>query len=155
MTVEEAFGFFRGQKRIQTRLKLLIDAGLGYIQLGQPVSTMSVGEAQRLKLAAFLGSSSSRRTLFIMDEPTAGLHPADVSRLIETFNALIDIGHSLIVIEHHLLMMIRADHMIDLGPGAADSGGQVVATGTPEEIAGSPESVTGRYVRGALEGVEV
>ncbi len=146
MTVEEAFGFFRGRKRIQTRLKLLIDAGLNYIQLGQPVSTMSSGETQRLRLAAFLGTSTSRHTLFIMDEPTAGLHPADVARLIESFNALIDIGHSLIVIEHHLLMMARADHMIDLGPGPAGDGGHVVAAGTPEAVAENPASVTGTYL---------
>ncbi len=152
MTVDEAFGFFRGHRRVQTRLKFLKDAGLDYVQLGQPVSTLSVGEAQRLRLAAFLGSSSSKRTLFIMDEPTSGLHLADVVRLAESFNTLIDVGHSLIVIEHNLLMMARADHIIDLGPGPADLGGRVVAAGTPEEIRDHPGSVTGQYLQGVLSG---
>jgi excinuclease ABC subunit A len=146
MTVEEAFGFFRGRKRVQSRLKLLIDAGLGYIELGQPVGTMSIGEAQRLRLASFLATGSSRRTLFVMDEPTSGLHPVDVLRLIESFNALIDVGHSLIVIEHNTLMMAHADHVIDIGPGPADDGGQIVATGTPEQVAASETSITASYL---------
>jgi excinuclease ABC subunit A len=147
LTVDEAFGFFRGHRKVQSRLKLLKDAGLDYVCLGQPLSTLSAGEAQRLKLAAFLGSSKSRRTLFIMDEPASGLHLADVTRLIGSFNALIDVGHSLIVIEHNLLMMRRADHLIDLGPGPAGAGGQVVVCGTPEQIAACPESITGRYLQ--------
>ncbi len=146
MTVDDGFAFFRGHKRVQTRLKLLKDVGLGYVQLGQPVSTLSTGEAQRLKLAAFLGAGGAKRTLFIMDEPTSGLHMADVVRLIDCFDALIDVGHSLIVIEHHLLMMAHADHIIDVGPGAADAGGRIIATGTPEEISENDESVTGRYL---------
>lgn len=152
MTVDEAFGFFRGHRRIQSRLKLLKDAGLNYVPLGQTVRTLSSGEAQRLKLASWLGSSSSKQTLFVMDEPTAGLHLADVSRLIESFHALIDVGHSLVVVEHNLLMMARADYIIDLGPGPADQGGRLVASGTPEEIAACSDSVTGRYLRQVLKG---
>ena len=152
MTVDEAFGFFRGHKKVQKRLKLLKDAGLDYINLGQPLSTLSSGESQRLRLASFLGSSTSKRTLFIMDEPTCGLHLADVRRLITSFNALIDVGHSIIVIEHNLMMMAWADHIIDLGPGPAADGGQVVATGTPEHLCTIPESTTGRYLKPGLDG---
>ncbi len=150
MTVEKAFGFFRGHKKVQKRLKLLKDAGLDYMNLGQPLSTLSTGEAQRLRLASFLGSSTSKRTLFIMDEPASGLHLADVRRLITSFNALIDVGHSLIVIEHNLMMMAWADHLIDLGPGPADDGGQVVATGTPEHVCTVTQSVTGRFLKATL-----
>lgn len=151
MTANEAFSFFRGNHRVQARLKLLKDVGLGYVQIGQPVSTLSVGEAQRLKLAAFLGRGGQKRTLFIMDEPTTGLHMADVIRLIDCFDALIDVGHSLIVIEHNLLMLAHADHIIDLGPGPAEAGGMVVATGTPEEICENEQSVTGQYLKPLLQ----
>ncbi len=151
MTANQAFSFFRGHKKVQARLKLLGDVGLSYVQIGQPVSTLSSGEAQRLKLAAFLGRGSQKRTLFIMDEPTAGLHMADVVRLIDSFDALIDVGHSLIVIEHNQLMLAHADHIVDLGPGPADSGGMVVATGTPEEISENENSITGRYLKTLLQ----
>ncbi len=151
MTAAEAFSFFRGSIKVQARLKLLLDVGLGYVPIGQPVSTLSIGEAQRLKLAAFLGKGAQKRTLFIMDEPTSGLHMADVVKLIDCFDALIDVGHSLIVIEHNLLMLANADHVIDLGPQASNDGGTIVATGSPEEICDNPNSVTGRFLKTILQ----
>jgi excinuclease ABC subunit A len=153
MTVREAFAFFRGQGKVQMRLKQLIDVGLDYLRLGQPANTLSGGEAQRLKLAAHLAASKRSRTLFILDEPTTGLHPADVAQLLDCFTALLDNGHSLIVVEHNLQVLKAADYVIDLGPGAADEGGQVVAAGTPEKIAASHESQTAKYLRSALAAV--
>lgn len=126
MTVGDAYRFFRSMPKAQARLKRLIDVGLDYIPLGQPATTLSSGEAQRLKLAAFLTGSTRRRTLFLMDEPTTGLHFADITRLIGCFDALIADGHSLIVIEHHPMLTAAADWIIEIGPGAADEGGQVV-----------------------------
>jgi excinuclease ABC subunit A len=149
-TVREAFGFFRGQSKVQARLKQLIDVGLDYLQLGQPASTLSAGEAQRLKLAAHLSEASRSRTLFLLDEPTTGLHPADVVTLLDCFEALLSVGHSLIVVEHNLQLMRAADYLIDLGPGAGDEGGRVVAQGTPEEVARNPDSHTGRYLAVSL-----
>lgn len=132
MTVKEAYLFFRTMPKAQSRLKRLIDVGLDYVMLGQPATTLSSGEAQRLKLAAFLAGSTKKRTLFLMDEPTTGLHFADIIRLIDCFNALIADGHSLIVIEHHPMLIAAADWIIDIGPGAADEGGQVVFSGPPQ-----------------------
>ena len=151
MTVAEAFTFFRGSRGIQNKLKLLKEVGLDYIRLGQPATTLSGGEAQRLKLASFMGSARKDRCLFILDEPTTGLHFSDVVQLQDCFNALISVGHSLIVVEHNIQLMKSADYIIDLGPGAADLGGRVVATGTPEEIAKNPNSLTGKFLREALE----
>lgn len=150
MTVREAFSFFRGQPKVQAKLKQLIDVGLDYLRLGQPANTLSTGEAQRLKLAAYLSEASRNRTLFLLDEPTTGLHFADVVQLIDCFDALLNVGHSLIVVEHNLQLMKAADYLIDLGPGAGEDGGQVVARGTPEQIADNPASVTGRYLAAAL-----
>ena len=150
MTVREAFSFFRGQPKVQARLKQLIDVGLDYLQLGQPANTLSAGEAQRLKLAAHLSEASRSRTLFLLDEPTTGLHPADVVTLLDCFEALLSVGHSLIVVEHNLQLMRAADHIIDLGPGAGDEGGRIVVQGTPEEVAGCSNSETGRYVAQSL-----
>jgi excinuclease ABC subunit A len=147
MTVREAYSFFRGHDKVQERLKRTVDVGLEYIKLGQPATTLSSGEGQRLKLAAFLASASRRRTLFILDEPTTGLHFADIVRLVDCFNALLADGHSLIVVEHNSLLMQAADHLIDLGPGAAAAGGRVVATGTPSEVANVKQSVTGRILK--------
>ncbi|MDO5581186.1 MAG: excinuclease ABC subunit UvrA [Planctomycetia bacterium] len=144
LTVREAFGFFRGQPRIQQKLKRLMDVGLDYIQLGQPANTLSGGESQRLKLVSCLSNVKKNKCLFILDEPTTGLHFADVVQLIDSFDALIQTGHSLIVVEHNLQMMRAADYIIDLGPGAAAEGGSIVAEGTPEEIARHPESRTGK-----------
>lgn len=150
MTVREAFGFFRGQSKLQARLKQLIDVGLDYLQLGQPANTLSAGEAQRLKLAAFLSSAGRRRTLFLLDEPTTGLHFSDVVQLLDCFDALLAVGHSLVVVEHNVQVMQAADYIIDLGPGAAEAGGHVVAQGTPEKVARCAESVTGRILAARL-----
>ncbi len=150
MTVREAFAFFRGQRKVQERLKQLIDVGLDYLRLGQPASTLSAGEAQRLKLAAYMTAARRNRTLFLLDEPTTGLHPADVIKLIDCFDALLAVGHSLIVVEHNLQLMASADWIIDLGPGAAEDGGEVVAEGTPETVALAPNSLTARFLSSVL-----
>jgi excinuclease ABC subunit A len=151
MTVREAFTFFRGQTKVQARLKRLIDVGLDYVRLGQPANTLSGGEAQRLKLAGYMSSVKRGRCLFILDEPTTGLHFFDIVQLLDCFEALLSVGHSLIVVEHNLQMMKAADYIIDLGPGAADEGGRIVAKGTPEMIAGNPQSITGRYLAEILK----
>ncbi|QDT70145.1 UvrABC system protein A [Planctomycetes bacterium MalM25] len=155
MTVHEALRFFRGETKVQQRLRPLIDVGLDYLQLGQPASTLSGGEAQRLKLAGRLSVKSSGRTLFLLDEPTTGLHFSDVEQLIDCFNALVDVGHTLVVIEHNVPMMMAADWLIDLGPGAADEGGSVVAQGTPEQVAACEASLTGRVLAEAFARREV
>lgn len=150
MTVREAFSFFRGQPKVQGKLKKLIDVGLDYLRLGQPANTLSAGEAQRLKLAGYLSAAMRNRTLFILDEPTTGLHFADIVQLLDCFEALLNVGHSLIVVEHNVQMMKAADYIIDLGPGAGEEGGQVVVQGTPEEVARDPNSATGRALAEAL-----
>ncbi len=150
LTVREAFRFFRAQAAIERRLRLLIDVGLDYLRLGQPADTLSGGESQRLKLAGHLASSRKPRCLFLLDEPTTGLHPADVARLLDCFDRLLQTGHSLIVVEHDLDVIKCADHVIDLGPGAGAAGGRVVAAGTPEEVAAAPASETGRWLRRVL-----
>ena len=146
MTVRDAFSFFRGQPKLQTKLKALIDVGLDYICLGQPANTLSSGEAQRLKLASYLNAAKSKRALFLMDEPTTGLHMADVTRLLDCFDVLLSVGHSLIVIEHNVRLVASADWVIDLGPGPGAAGGEVVICGTPEEVAGCEGSLTGRFL---------
>lgn len=146
MTVREAQSFFRGSPKVQQKLKVLSDVGLDYLQLGQAATTLSSGEAQRLKLAAFLASASKKRTLFILDEPTTGLHSHDIVQLLDCFDALLEAGNSLIVVEHNVHLMAAADHIIDLGPGPAEQGGYVVATGTPHDIAANKQSLTGRYL---------
>ena len=146
LSVREAFTFFRGQRRILTRLKCLMDVGLDYLRLGQPANTLSGGEAQRLKMATYIAAPRRGRTLFVLDEPSTGLHYSDVLQLLDCFESLVELGHSLVVVEHHLLMMQAADHIIDLGPGAADEGGQVVAHGTPEQVAANTGSLTGKYL---------
>jgi len=150
LTVREAFSFFRGRAKVQGRLKRLIDVGLDYLRLGQPANTLSGGEAQRLKLAAYISSHRRGRTLFLLDEPTTGLHFSDVVQLLDCFDALLSVGHSLIVVEHNLQVMKAADYIIDLGPGAADEGGRLGTCGTPEEVARDPDSVTGEFLAGAL-----
>lgn len=151
MTVREAFSFFRGQPKVQTKLKRLIDVGLEYLRLGQPANTLSSGESQRLKLAAYMSAAKRHRTLFILDEPTTGLHFSDIVQLIDCFDALISVGHSLVVVEHNPQLMQAADYIIDLGPGASDEGGQVVATGTPEEVSAITDSFTGQHLKQCLE----
>ena len=150
MTVSEASAFFRGSPKVQQKLKVLSDVGLEYVQLGQSAMTLSAGEAQRLKLAAQLAAASKRRTLFLMDEPTTGLHSHDIATLLRCFNALLEAGHSLIVVEHNLHLIAAADHVIDLGPGPADLGGRIVAQGTPEQVAAVQESATGRHLKAHL-----
>ena len=150
LTVREAFTFFRGCPKVQTKLKQLIDVGLDYLRLGQPANTLSGGEAQRLKLAGYMSGAKRNRTLFILDEPTTGLHFADVVQLIDCFDALLAVGHSLIVVEHNLQVMKAADWIIDLGPGAADEGGQIVVQGTPELVSKCKPSATGKFLAEAL-----
>ena len=150
MTVREAFTFFRGSPKVQIALKKLIDVGLDYLRLGQPANTLSGGEAQRLKLAGYMSTARRSRTLFILDEPTTGLHFFDIVQLLDCFEALLAVGHSLIVIEHNMQVMKAADYIIDLGPGAAAEGGRVVAQGTPEFVSRVPESISGRYLAQAL-----
>ena len=147
MTVGEAFGFFRGQRKLQKSLKLLMDVGLEYLRLGQSAATMSSGESQRLKLAAQLSSKSKRNCLYILDQPCAGLHPDDVVRLVDCFQSLLAVGHSLIVIEHRLQLMLYADWIIEMGPRAGSAGGNVVACGTPEELAKNSSSITAPFLK--------
>ena len=154
MTVRDAFTFFRGKTKVQTKLKALIDVGLDYICLGQSATTLSSGEAQRLKLAHYLNAPKSRRVLFLMDEPTFGLHLRDILKLVDCFDTLLAAGHSIIVIEHNLHLLKHADWIIDLGPGSSTMGGQVVARGTPEQIAGCKDSITGRYLADLLAAEE-
>ena len=149
MTARQVISFFRGYDAVQAKMKRLVDVGLDYVAIGQPATTLSSGEAQRLKLAAFLSSANRKKTLFILDEPSTGLHFADVVRLFDCFDALIADGHSLIVVEHNLQLIRAADYLIDLGPGAAGQGGRVVATGTPDEVAKVKESITGQVLREA------
>ena len=150
MTVRGAFPFFRGQKKVQHRLKALIDVGLDYIRLGQPATTLSSGEAQRLKLALYLNSSKTKRALFILDEPTSGLHMADVEKLVDCFDILIAAGHSMIVVEHNMQLIKHADWLIDIGPRAGEQGGEVVVAGTPEQVAECPNSITGQCLKELL-----
>jgi excinuclease ABC subunit A len=152
MTIEDAVTFFDSHPRILRMVQCLHDVGLDYLQLGQPSTTLSGGEAQRIKLASELGNSSSAHTLYVLDEPTTGLHFADVDRLIGVFNRLADSGngHTLVVIEHNLDVIKCADWVIDLGPEGGERGGTVVATGTPEDIVKSKASFTGKYLRPLL-----
>ncbi len=150
MTVAEALKFFEAVPRITNRLQVLEDVGLGYMRLGQSATTLSGGEAQRLKLALHLFSSTDEHTLFIFDEPTTGLHPYDIHKLLECFSALIDAGHSVLIIEHNLDVIKSADWVIDLGPEGGEAGGSLVAAGTPEEIVKVRGSYTGQYLKDVL-----
>jgi excinuclease ABC subunit A len=146
MTVEETLEFFRHIPPLKKRLQILADVGLGYIELGQPAPTLSGGEAQRVKLARELGKRDTGRTVYILDEPTTGLHFAEIQRLLDVLNRLVDAGNTVIVIEHNLDVIKSADYIIDLGPEGGDEGGEVIATGTPEEIAAVPHSYTGQFL---------
>ena len=152
MTISEAIQFFgeHGQKTIVSRLKTLEDVGLGYIKLGQNSSTLSGGENQRVKLAYFIGQEKQEPTLFIFDEPTTGLHFHDIERLLAAFNALVERGHSILIIEHNMEIIKCADHVIDLGPDGGDRGGEIVACGTPQEIAQCEASLTGKFLKDKL-----
>jgi excinuclease ABC subunit A len=147
MSVEEAFEFFQHIPKVRRRLETLNDVGLGYIRLGQPATTLSGGEAQRVKLATELSKVATGRTLYILDEPTTGLHFADVQRLLDVLHRLVDAGNSVVVIEHNLDVIKTADRIIDMGPEGGEEGGEVVAAGTPEEVAGTPGSHTGEFLR--------
>jgi excinuclease ABC subunit A len=138
-------------KKLTSRLKMLEAVGLGYLRLGQSATTLSGGEAQRVKLAAHLAQKTKSKTLFIFDEPTTGLHFDDINKLLAAFRALIENGGSLVVIEHNLDVIKTADYVIDLGPDGGVGGGEIVATGTPEEVAKNKRSHTGKYLKSVLE----
>jgi excinuclease ABC subunit A len=151
MTVEAAVEFFENIPKISRKLQTILDVGLGYIKLGQPATTLSGGEAQRVKLASELHRRSSGKSFYILDEPTTGLHVDDIARLLVVMQRLVENGDTVLVIEHNLDVIKTADYLIDLGPEGGDKGGTIVATGTPEKIAETPESYTGRYLKPILE----
>ena len=150
MTVEEALEYFENIPRIRNKIQTLYDVGLGYIKLGQSSTTLSGGEAQRVKLATELSKRSTGSTVYVLDEPTTGLHIADVHRLIDVLQKLVDAGNTIVIIEHNLDVIKCADHIIDLGPEGGDRGGQLVFAGTPEDCAKCPESATGEYLKKLL-----
>lgn len=150
MDVTTAVEFFQNMPSIKRHLETLEQVGLGYIKLGQPSTQLSGGEAQRIKLASELSKKSTGKTVYILDEPTTGLHFADVDKLLQVLDKLVDAGNTVIVIEHNLDVIKRADHIIDLGPEGGFRGGNIVATGTPEEIAECEESYTGRFLKRML-----
>jgi excinuclease ABC subunit A len=153
MPVEEAVTFFAAEPAVRKKIEVLYDLGLGYLTLGQSATTLSGGEAQRIKIATELSKlQRAKHTVYILDEPTTGLHLADVERLLESLNRLVDAGHTVLLIEHHLDVIKTADHVIDLGPEGGHAGGEVVATGTPEEIAACKQSHTGRFLKAHLHG---
>ena len=153
LTVEEALDLFSSFPRVKRRLQCLYDVGLGYIRLGQPATTLSGGEAQRVKLATELSRRSNGRTLYILDEPTTGLHIDDIRKLLQVLERLVDVGNTVVVIEHNMEVIKKADHLIDLGPEGGTEGGRIVAQGTPEEVTAIPESHTGRFLKPVL-GIE-
>jgi excinuclease ABC subunit A len=153
MTVSDALDFFKShsQTKLAKKLQPLEDVGLGYVALGQASSTLSGGEAQRIKLASFLlKGSKDNHTLFIFDEPTTGLHFHDIAKLLASFNALLENGHSILLIEHNIEMLKSADYLIDLGLEGGDKGGALIACGTPEEVASNKDSYTAQYLREKL-----
>jgi len=150
MTVEEATKFFENIPRINSKLQTLMDVGLGYVRLGQPSTQLSGGEAQRIKLASELSKRSTGKTLYILDEPTTGLHIDDVSKLIKILQRLVDAGNTVVVIEHNLDVIKCSDHIIDLGPEGGDKGGTILCTGTPKEISLNVNSYTGHYLKKML-----
>ena len=151
MTVEEGVEFFFAVPKIARKLQTLQDVGLGYIKIGQPATTLSGGEAQRVKLATELSKRATGRTIYILDEPTTGLHIADVHKLIQVLQKLVDAGNTVLVIEHNLDLIKTADHIIDLGPEGGDRGGEIVACGTPEQVAQVEGSYTGQYLKRLLD----
>ena len=151
MTVDEGVEFFENIPKIRRRLETIQEVGLGYVKLGQSSTTLSGGEAQRVKLATELSKRSTGKTVYILDEPTTGLHSEDVRKLISVLNKLVDAGNSVIVIEHNLDVIKTADYIIDLGPEGGDGGGTVIAKGTPEQIAKSKKSYTGKYLKNLLQ----
>ena len=151
MSVEEALRFFAKIPKIRRRLQTLHDVGLDYIKLGQPATTLSGGEAQRVKLAAELSKVATGRTLYILDEPTTGLHFADIEKLLEVLQRLVDAGNTMLVIEHNLDVIKQADWLVDLGPEGGEAGGEIVAVGPPELVAQVDGSFTGQFLRPLLE----
>ena len=151
MTVEEALEFFANIPKIKQKIQTLYDVGLGYIKLGQPSTTLSGGEAQRIKLATELSKRPTGKTLYILDEPTTGLHIADVHKLVDILQRLVDTGNTIVVIEHNLDLIKTADYIIDLGPEGGDNGGEIIATGTPEQIIKNDKSYTGKFLKKYLE----
>ncbi|MCJ7745707.1 MAG: ATP-binding cassette domain-containing protein, partial [Actinobacteria bacterium] len=150
MTVEEAMSLFENIPQIKRQMQILTDVGLRYIRLGQPAPTLSGGEAQRVKLARELGKRPTGRTLYLLDEPTTGLHFDDINKLINVLNRLVEAGNTVVVVEHNMDVIKVADFIIDLGPEGGDKGGEVVATGTPEQVVSNGDSYTGRYLAEVL-----
>jgi len=151
LTIDEAVDYFDGQYLITDKLKVLQEVGLGYLQLGQSATTLSGGEAQRIKLARELTHTLGSKTLYLLDEPSVGLHYHDIELLLQTLNKLIDKGNSVIVIEHNMHIIKEADWIIDMGPEGGDGGGKIVACGTPEQITGAKNCITGDYLRHYLK----
>ena len=151
MTIEDAYEFFKNYPSLARKLKTLVDVGLGYVKVGQPATTLSGGEAQRVKLAYYLQRKPTGKSLFILDEPTTGLHVDDVSRLLKIIESIVNNGDTVLVIEHNLEVIKMADYIIDLGKDGGDNGGEIIATGTPEEIANNNESYTGYYLKRVLK----
>ena len=151
MTAEEALEVFQNIPSIALKLRMLCEVGLGYIHLGQPATTLSGGEAQRVKLSSELARRATGRTIYILDEPTTGLHFADVQHLLGVLERLVEAGNTVVVIEHNLDVIKTADWIIDLGPEGGDAGGEVIAVGTPEDVAANPASYTGQYLKPLLE----
>jgi excinuclease ABC subunit A len=150
MTVDEAVDFFAGQSSLARRMRTLQETGLGYLRLGQPATTLSGGEAQRLKIAAELGARATGDVLYILDEPTTGLHLDDIRKLLGVLYRLVDGGNTVLVVEHHMDVIKCADHVIDLGPEGGEEGGEIVAEGTPEVVAQIPGSYTGKFLAEVL-----
>ena len=151
MTVEEAYAFFENQPKVRRKIETLLDVGLGYIRLGQSSTTLSGGEAQRVKLATELAKRDTGSTVYVLDEPTTGLHVADIHKLIHILDRLVEAGNTVVVIEHNLDVIKVADHIIDLGPEGGEKGGTLVFSGTPEDCAACGKSYTGQYLKPLLE----
>ncbi len=150
MTIEEALEFFEAHPKIVNKLQTMYDVGLGYLKIGQPSTELSGGEAQRIKLSAELSRRATGRTIYVLDEPTTGLHMDDVGKLLQVLQRLVDNGNSVVVIEHNLDVIKNADYLIDLGPEGGDGGGTVICSGTPEEVAACEKSYTGQFLRKVL-----
>jgi excinuclease ABC subunit A len=150
MTVEEALSFFENIPKIRRILQTIYDVGLGYIKLGQSSTTLSGGEAQRVKLASELSKRDTGKTMYILDEPTTGLHFADVQKLLDVLNRLVNLGNTIVVIEHNMDVIKNSDWLIDLGPEGGDKGGKVIAIGTPSQVAANAKSYTGQYLKKIL-----
>ena len=146
MTVEEALGFFENLPKIRRKIQTLYDVGLGYVKLGQPATTLSGGEAQRVKLATELSKRATGRTIYVLDEPTTGLHMHEVGKLVTVLHHLVELGATVVVIEHNTDVILASDYVIDLGPGGGENGGRIVAAGRPEAIMADPNSVTGKFL---------